>query len=304
MDRDGTTARCLLCGNPGWHDRGAWRECTHCGLTLRTGADAKAVRASIDAGFARGTIDLATLPAGDWRVDRGGLRNMAWAMRHEIVGYVNEIATLRRAAPCPHEVTLAIMGRASESAAIAGQIAALSDHFRRMLVLIDGSVDAALLQPAEVACHPLDGDFGAQRNRLQAMAGTGWVLQLDTDEMPSPELLEALGRLTAAADRDGLRSLGLPRRNLVDGVLSALYPDIQYRLNRADVRFAGTVHERPVVPFAETSLALAGAIEHRLSAARVRARTHIYEGMASGGGRPEDEQALLRPYWDDPIADR
>ena len=109
-------------------------------------------------------------------------------------------------------------------------------------------------------------------------------------------MINSLGWLVAAADRDGLCSLGLPRRNLVDGVQSASYPDIQYRLNRNEIRFAGRVHERPVVRFAESSLALAGALDHRLDGARVRERTRLYEAMSTGAGRPEDEALLLVPF--------
>ena len=71
---------------------------------------------------------------------------------------------------------------------------------------------------------------------------------------------------------------------------------------RSDIRFAGRVHERPVVPFVESSLALAGALEHRLDGERVRERTRIYEAMSAGAGRPEDEALLLAPF--DPIAVR
>jgi len=297
--------RCVVCGNPGWHDRGAWRMCTHCGLTLRAAADPDAVLADIRSALAAGRIDLGVLSAGDWTVDGGGLRNLVWAFGHVIARVDGAVAIVRPAEVRGHDVTLAIMGRGSESAVIGRQVDALSAYFARILILLDGAAaDPDVFGAAVVVEYPLDGDFAAQRNRLQAMAGAGWVLQIDTDEMPSADLCAALGWLTAAADRDGLRSLGLPRRNLVDGVLSALYPDIQYRLNRADIRFAGVVHERPVVPFAATSLALVGAIEHRLSAARVRARTSQYAGMAADGGRPQDEAALLRPYDGRPIAAR
>ena len=93
-----------------------------------------------------------------------------------------------------------------------------------------------------------------------------------------------------------MRSIGLPRINRVDGARSALFPDIQYRLNRADIRFDGIVHERPVAPFGETTLGLRGAIEHALSRDRVLARSALYEGMRTGAGRRGDERALLLPF--------
>lgn len=237
--------------------------------------------------------------AGDrWSMLPGAWRNAAWRY-----GFVLDGIRARAADPCPHEVTLAIMTRPADVEQAAALVADLG--FTRTIVAIDAddaAAYAAMFGEATVIAHPLAGDFAAQRNRMQAAAGAGWVLQLDSDERPDAALLASLGWLVAAADRDGLRSLGLPRRNLVDGAMSALYPDIQYRLNRADVRFAGNVHERPMVPFAETSLALPGAIDHHLDAARVRARTRVYGAMAADGARPEDEARLLRAF--DAIADR
>ena len=300
--------RCPVCGNPGWHDRSAWAECTHCGLMVRAGMGMAAIAAAVRAALASGRIERAGTIAAGWQADPAALRTIAWAHGYRIVAADQDAASVAPAVPCGHHVTLAIMARGQDADAVAEQIGVLADGFARIAVLLDGDAgDAARLRglaPAvsEVAWHPLAGDFGAQRNRLQALAGAGWVLQLDSDERPTPALVAALGWLTAAADGDGLRSLGLPRRNLVDGRLSALYPDIQYRLNRADVRFAGCVHERPVVPFADTSLALCGAIDHRLSADRVRARTRLYGGMATDGARPQDERALLRAYDGPPMA--
>ncbi len=199
--------------------------------------------------------------------------------------------------PVPHAVTLGMIARAGEADRVVALLDDLRPHFPDAILLVDGDATplAQRLPWARVAAHPLDGDFAAQRNRVQAMA-TGWVLQLDSDERPDAALLAALGWLVRAAERDGLRALGLPRRNLVDGVRSALWPDIQYRLTRADIRYAGTVHERPVVPFEQTSLALAGAIDHHLSRARVLERSCVYEAMSAGAGRPGDEAALLRPF--------
>lgn len=289
--------RCPICANPDWHDRTEREECTHCGLQVDRDVALADVGRAIVARLAAGRAS--TVPADRWGMAAGGWRNAAWRF-----GYV---VRRERAIPAPlleSDVTLAVMTRPADVAQAAALFAELPE-FARRIVLIDAP-DAApwteLFAGVECHAHPLDGDFAAQRNRLQALAGHGWVLQLDSDESPDPRLLESLGWLVAAADDDGLQSLGLARCNLVDGVVSALFPDIQYRLNRAEVRFEGRVHERPVVPFERTSLALAGMILHQLDSARVVARTEIYGAMADDGARPEDEARLLRPF--DPIADR
>ncbi|MEH3040729.1 MAG: hypothetical protein PGN21_11770 [Sphingomonas paucimobilis] len=280
-----TAPRCPICGNAHWHDH-ALPECTHCGLAVADlGFDAAALRDAIFDHLRHGT------PERGFALASHAGRNAAWAL-----GLVDG----RPAIPRRHDVTLGMIARASEADDVATMLARLHPAFAYAIVLLDGTPgEAAALAGrvpwARVVAHPLDGDFAAQRNRVQALAG-GWVLQLDTDELPDAALLASLGWLTRAADREGLQSLGLPRRNLVDGVQSALWPDIQYRLNHAGVRFAGTVHERPVVPFERTSLALAGAIDHHLSRSRVIERSRIYEAMSTGAGRPSDEAALLRPF--------
>lgn len=289
MDEAITGPRCPICGNDRWHDR-AMPECTHCGLAL---ADLCFVPAGV-CGAIRALLAQGT-PADGIALAPHARRNAAWAL-----GLVANGEGWRPATPEPHKVTLGMIARASETARVAALLADLGPGFADRIVLLDGSRnDAAALAAAapgtRVHAHPLNGDFAAQRNRVQALAD-GWVLQLDSDETPDAALLAALGWLTAAADRDGLWALGLPRRNRVDGVQSALWPDIQYRLTRAQVRFAGTVHERPVVPFERTSLALAGAIDHHLAHARVIERSRVYEAMSAGAGRPGDEAALLRPF--------
>ncbi len=266
-----------------------------------------------------GVVDLEREPAERWALDPAGLRNAAWRFGFEVEptavapnairfphDYRPAQAEAVPAQTVPHAVGLGIIARAADTADLVDIATHYRSAFGRIVVLLDATADdarelAARLPWIEVAHHPLDGDFAAQRNRLQDMMQTRWVLQIDTDERPAA-LLDALGWMVAAADRDGLRSLGLPRRNLVDGVQSASYPDIQYRLNRSDIRFVGRVHERPVVPFVESSLALACAIDHRLDGERVRERTRIYEAMSTGAGRPEDEALLLAPF--DPVAVR
>jgi len=312
--------RCSICGNWDWLPREDWSECSHCRLMVRDVSEVGEVARDIVARLESGVVDLEREPAERWTLDPAGLRNAAWRFGFEVeptavapnaIRFPHDYRPAQAAAvpaqTVPHAVGLGIIARAADTADLVDIATHYRSAFARIVVLLDATADAARELAArlpwiEVAHRPLDGDFAAQRNRLQDMMQTCWVLQIDTDERPDAALLDALGWLVAAADRDGLRSLGLPRRNLVDGVQSASYPDIQYRLNRSDIRFAGRVHERPVVPFVESSLALAGALDHRLDGERVRERTRIYEAMSTGAGRPEDEALLLAPF--DPVAVR
>ncbi len=166
-----------------------------------------------------------------------------------------------------------------------------------IVILADG--EGGERRPAErvlVSRRPLAGDFAAQRNALQDLSPAPWMLQLDADETLSLEagaLLPALARL---AEEGGAVSVGLPRRNLVDGAPADLYPDTQYRLNRREVRYAGRVHERPERPWQRSLVALHGAIDHHLARARVETRSQAYEAMLPGRGRLEEADALAQPF--------
>ena len=194
---------------------------------------------------------------------------------------------------------IASPGDLADAAALADGIGA---RFIDTVIVLDAPVgsNATRARPAldaRVLAHPLDGDFGAQRCRAQDACRAPWVLQLDADERPEPALLDAMDALAAMADRQGLRSLGFRRRNLVDGVWSDLWPDIQYRLNRRELRFRGRVHERPDAGgWRRSAIVPLGAIEHRLDGKRVRERTRRYGAMEATGARETDETALLRPF--------
>lgn len=209
----------------------------------------------------------------------------------------------------PRNVALGCIARPGEADALVAFAKDYRHLFGRLAFVIDGTDAEALAierrvgQAAAghcdvaVAAAPLDGDFGAQRNRVQALADRPWILHLDTDERPDPAMIRNLGWIAADADRNRSRVIAFPRLNLVDGAPSAFYPDIQFRLVRADVRFTRKVHETPLdgVHWRDIQLSLAGRIEHRLSSARVRARSVQYEAIAAGGGKPDDERLLLTP---------
>jgi len=142
----------------------------------------------------------------------------------------------------------------------------------------------------------LNSDFGAQRNIIQESAQTDWVLQLDCDERPDKNLLDGLGFAIAKADALSLDSIGFPRKNLVDGALTAHYPDVQFRLNRQCIRYKKPVHETADVPWHKQSYCWLGHIEHRLEHSRLKTRSEKYEKITEGAGKPVILQRLLMPF--------
>lgn len=201
-------------------------------------------------------------------------------------------------------VSLGILCRPHEVAGVCRALSADAGWTDEVVILVDDA--AADTQPIAVGgmppgavrlgARPLGDDFAAQRNALQALSRNDWILQLDADETLSPGTGGRLGALVKMAQAQGVRSIGLPRRNLVDGVLSDLYPDTQYRLNHRGVRFDGRVHERPARPWQQSMIALQGAILHQLGRAHVETRSQRYEAMTPGGGRLEEAERLLQPY--------
>ncbi|KHJ54491.1 hypothetical protein LA66_13730 [Aureimonas altamirensis] len=205
------------------------------------------------------------------------------------------LVPLRTAARLP--VALGIMCRADRLDACVDQARRHLEWASEAIVLCDGAVRRDLREGRlRVAYRPMEGDFAGQRNALQDLCESAWMLQLDDDETLSPEAASALPALAHAAEAAGVVSIGLARRNMVDGVLSDLFPDTQYRLNRRDVRYRGQVHERPDRPWQRSTIALHGAIEHVLDRERVVRRSQIYEGLSPGHGRLSETRELLTPY--------
>ncbi|GEP12368.1 hypothetical protein [Methylobacterium gnaphalii] len=254
-------------------------------------------------------LDIYTLRTAATRLGRG-LRPLAPEDRTALLAphsLLTAHAALYDLADGP-PVSLGLLCRPAELDAVLAGLASQAGWTDDVAILLDGkaepprAVTVAGFAPGavRVARRPLAGDFAAQRNTLQELARHAWMLQLDTDETIVPETGRLLPALAALAEDGGVLSVGLPRCNRVDGVLSDVYPDVQYRLNRTSVRYAGRVHERPAVDggWRHSFIALHGAIEHRLSRSHVRARSRDYEALDPGRGRPEEEDALLRPYRD------
>ncbi|MCJ2080297.1 hypothetical protein [Methylobacterium sp. J-090] len=205
-------------------------------------------------------------------------------------------------------VSLGLLCRPDALAAVMAVLAGHAAWTDDVVILLDAAAQPPRAVPAagfppgavRVGARPLAGDFAAQRNVLQDLARHPWMLQLDADETLSADAGRLLPALAALAEAGDVVSVGLARRNRVDGLLSDVYPDVQYRLNRSSVRYAGRVHERPVLDggWPRSLITLHGAIDHHLDRAHVLARSARYERLAPGRGRPEEEAALLRPYRD------
>ncbi len=292
--------------------RGFLLACGSCGVLLDGEADVVACRGHLSAALAGATfvsdgaagygLDLYTLRIAATRLGRG-VRPLDAAgradLRHPHAEQAARGALYDLAGAERLPVSLGLLCRPSE---LDGVLAGLPDWADDVAILLDA--EAAPPRPVadtvRVAARSLSGDFAAQRNALQAMARHPWMLQLDADERLAPAAGRLLPALAAMAEAGAVRSVGLARENRVDGVLADVFPDVQYRLNRRDVAYAGRVHERPLLAggWRESFISLHGVIEHTLSRAHVEARSRRYEALDPGRGRLEEAEALLRPYRD------
>ncbi|WP_455977771.1 hypothetical protein [Methylorubrum populi] len=295
--------------------------CASCGVLLEQGAEAAFCRAHLTEALAARTfvsdpqapygLDLYTLRIAATRPGRGIRPRDAEdrvALRHPHAERAAraDLYDLNGAETRP--VSLGLLCRPFELDAVMAGLQAQVGWTDDFAILVDAeaALPEAVALPGfpkgavRVAARPLGGDFAAQRNALQALARHPWMLQLDADERLDPATGGLLPALAALAEASAVRSIGLARRNHVDSVLSDVFPDVQYRLNRTGVAYVGRVHERPLLAggWPESFITLHGTIEHHLSRAHVEARSRRYEALDPGRGRPEEAEALLRPYRD------
>jgi len=255
-------------------------------------------------------LDLYTLRSAATRLGRGvspiGAEDRE-ALRHPHASRAAQARLFALETAEGRPVSLGLICRPAERDAVLATLAPHAAWTDDVAILLDAPAAGPETVPVagfphgsvRAASRPLDGDFAAHRNALQDLARRPWMLQLDADEVLAPAAGRLLPRLAALAEAGEVLSVGLARRNLVDGVLSDVYPDVQYRLNRVEVRYGGRVHERPLLDgWPRSFISLHGAIEHHLARAHVLARSQRYEALAPGRGRPEEEEALLRPYSD------
>lgn len=209
-----------------------------------------------------------------------------------ILSPLNQLAT----AP----MTLGVMCRDQELSTVLDKFAAVVGEFAECIVVVDqpSTWQTALEIPqhCRILTRNLGRDFGSQRNHIQDLSNSDWVLQIDADEDLTVEAVRKLRRLATLAAEQDVVSIGLPRKNFVGSRLSDLYPDVQYRVNRRIVRYEGKVHERPVRPWQKSMIAVGLDINHMLDDAHVRQRSHVYDEISPGNGRLEEEGLLAKAF--------
>jgi len=297
------------------------RACGSCGVLVAGDADPAACREHLARHLAAPAfvsdpdapygLDIYTLRTAATRLGRG-TRPLDGAGRAALLnphaGHAARAELFALAEASRHPVSLGLLCRPAERDAVLASLPGQAGWTDDVTLLLDGPAAAPRAVPVagfpdggvRVAARPLEGDFAAQRNALQDLARHAWMLQLDADESIEPATGRLLPALAALAEAGDAVSVGLARANRVDGVVSDVFPDVQYRLNRTRTRFSGRVHERPVLDggWPRGFITLHGVIAHRLSADHVRARSRRYEALDPGRGRLDEESALLRPYAD------
>src|SRR5574338_166633 len=135
-------------------------------------------------------------------------------------------------------------------------------HVVQDIVVVDGgssdqTVAWAERMGARVIHRPFDNDFSTQKNLAISELRTARVYLHDPDERPEPTLLEIMPYLITLngqanlmeagilpPNQDFFDCFGIARKNFIDGELSKVYPDYQYRLFKHYCRFEGKVHEK------------------------------------------------------------
>src|SRR5262249_11890814 len=98
------------------------------------------------------------------------------------------------------------------------------------------------------------------------------------------------------AERKGRDLIAFSRVNVVDGVVSACYPDVAFRLARRTIPWLRPVHEYPDCPSERTFLFLGGDIVHLRRRDEIAAKRALYESIMKGASRPAIVDLLLSPF--------
>lgn len=125
----------------------------------------------------------------------------------------------------------------------------------------DGTPEIASKKNVRVLHHEFS-DFGSQKNYAHTQASSDWILNLDADEICSPEL----GKEIQALPEDGASAYAVRRKNFFQGKWirhSGWNPDYKVRLYRkSEGTWVGKVHESIRLNTNKEVPQLTGWVEH------------------------------------------
>lgn len=138
--------------------------------------------------------------------------------------------------------------------------------FDEVLLYDNGSKDGTMEIAKEYPnCHIVEGPFlgfGPTHNKVSSLAKNDWILSVDSDEIPTNELLEEIHRL----DLDSGSIYSIPRKNLFNGkwiYTCGWWPDRVVRLyNRKSTSFTNALVHETVEKGSLKEVALQSPLKH------------------------------------------
>ena len=144
--------------------------------------------------------------------------------------------------------------------------------------------------------HPLNKDFAAQKNYLTSKCVGDWIVNLDADELLTPDLIRILPDIISMNDEVDV--VWMPRVNTVEGITQehidkwnwqvndkgwVNWPDAQMRIykNNGFIKWTQPVHERLVghKSFGRLPFDVKYAIHHHKTITRQEAQNEFYKGI-------------------------
>lgn len=187
----------------------------------------------------------------------------------------------------------------NEAAWIRGALQNSAPFVDEIIVVDGGSTDDTVAIATEfgalVIHEPWSEHFANQRNVGLGRATGDWILVMDPDETHERSLLESLQDF--AANTEGFDIVGFPRRNLIDGIQTDAYPDVQWRYfkNGLGIKFYGRLHERPL-GWKLMAVPADKHIVHDKPSARQQAQNARYESLKTK--HPDAKDKWLRSLAD------
>lgn len=182
-------------------------------------------------------------------------------------------------------------------------------HFNEVLLLDNGSTDNTLNIAAQypnvtIHHHPFDG-FGNMKNRAAMLAKNDWILNIDSDEIITPELLASIQNadLTQPENIYALNRINHYQRRPITGC--GWSPDIIPRLyNRTHTQYNHrAVHEALIIPQGNHPKLLTGNLNHytydsiEALIRKMQQYSSLYAEQNAGKKTSSPLAALLHGVW-------